>query len=96
MRSLAAIVVVILSIGLLIVMVNLIGISGEDFMGSLTTHQIIALGDTITHHHAVGKDHQSHYDEQKSQVFDRSLKAIKKELDPAWILNPEVLVNKQI
>lgn len=63
-----------------------------DQIKTIVSDQIIALGGTITHHHAVGKDHQSHYDEQKSKVFDRSLKAIKKELDPAWILNPEVLV----
>ena len=65
-----------------------------DQIKTIVSDQIIALGGTITHHHAVGKDHQPHYDKQKSKVFDRSLKAIKKELDPAWILNPEVLVSK--
>jgi len=64
-----------------------------DKIKNIVSDKIIELGGTITHHHAVGKDHQPHYDRQKSSVFDRSLKAIKKELDPAWILNPEVLID---
>ncbi len=64
-----------------------------DQIKTIVSDKIIELGGTITHHHAVGKDHQPHYDQQKSSVFDRSLKAIKSELDPAWILNPEVLIS---
>ena len=53
---------------------------------------IIALGGTITHHHAVGKDHQPFYAQQRSDIFGRSLAAVKRELDPKWILNPDVLL----
>ncbi len=53
---------------------------------------IIENGGTITHHHAVGKDHQPYYARQQSKVFGKALRSIKRELDPQWILNPEVLI----
>ena len=54
---------------------------------------LMAKGGTITHHHAVGRDHRPWYDQQHPEGFLRGLKAIKKELDPAGILNPGVLVD---
>ncbi len=48
---------------------------------------------TITHHHAVGRDHRPWYDRQRPEPFARALRAVKSELDPAGILNPGVLVD---
>ncbi|MBU3673921.1 MAG: FAD-binding oxidoreductase [Solirubrobacteraceae bacterium] len=53
---------------------------------------ILAAGGTITHHHAVGRDHRPWYDEQRPEPFAAALGAAKRELDPAGILNPGVLV----
>ncbi len=48
---------------------------------------------TITHHHAVGRDHRPWYDRQRPEPFARSLRAVKAELDPRGILNPGVLID---
>ena len=50
-------------------------------------------GGTITHHHAVGRDHRPWYDQQRPDLFARSLRASKRALDPGGILNPGVLVD---
>ena len=52
---------------------------------------IIEGGGTITHHHAVGRDHRPGYDRQRPDLFARGLRAIKRELDPSGVLNPGVL-----
>ncbi len=49
-------------------------------------------GGTITHHHAVGRDHRPWYDRQRPEPFANALRAAKAALDPAGILNPGVLV----
>jgi alkyldihydroxyacetonephosphate synthase len=54
---------------------------------------IIAEGGTITHHHAVGRDHRPWYDEQRPAPFAEALRAAKASLDPAGIMNPGVLVD---
>jgi alkyldihydroxyacetonephosphate synthase len=54
---------------------------------------LIAEGGTITHHHAVGRDHRPWYDAQRPEGFARALVAAKRALDPAGILNPGVLVD---
>ena len=51
------------------------------------------LGGTITHHHAVGRDHRPWYDRQRPGPFAAALRAAKSELDPKGILNPGVLVD---
>jgi alkyldihydroxyacetonephosphate synthase len=48
---------------------------------------------TITHHHAVGRDHRPWYDRQRPDAFARGLRALKRELDPNGILNPGVLID---
>ncbi len=53
---------------------------------------LIAAGGTITHHHAVGRDHMAWYREQRPALFGRALEAAKRALDPAGILNPGVLI----
>jgi alkyldihydroxyacetonephosphate synthase len=50
-------------------------------------------GGTITHHHAVGRDHRPWYDRQRPAPFAAALRAAKAELDPAGILNPGVLID---
>ena len=54
---------------------------------------VIAHGGTITHHHAVGRDHRPWYDEQRPDVFASALRAAKAAVDPAGIMNPGVLVD---
>jgi alkyldihydroxyacetonephosphate synthase len=54
---------------------------------------IIRLGGTITHHHAVGRDHRPWYDRQRPDLFASALGAAKRALDPAGILNPGVLID---
>ncbi|MEL6675064.1 MAG: FAD-binding oxidoreductase [Bacteroidota bacterium] len=53
---------------------------------------IIAHGGTITHHHAVGKDHRPFYTQQHTPIFGKMLKAAKEAVDPKWIMNPGVLL----
>jgi alkyldihydroxyacetonephosphate synthase len=50
-------------------------------------------GATITHHHAVGRDHRPWYDRQRPAPFAAALRAAKAELDPAGMLNPGVLID---
>jgi alkyldihydroxyacetonephosphate synthase len=49
------------------------------------------LGGTITHHHAVGRDHRRWYDRQRPELFAQAMLAAKKRLDPKGMLNPGVL-----
>ena len=48
---------------------------------------------TVTHHHAVGRDHRPGYDRQRPEPFARAFAAAKSALDPAGILNPGVLLD---
>jgi alkyldihydroxyacetonephosphate synthase len=50
-------------------------------------------GGTITHHHAVGRDHRPWYDRQRPDPFAAAMRAAKSALDPAGILNPGVLLD---
>jgi alkyldihydroxyacetonephosphate synthase len=54
---------------------------------------VIRLGGTITHHHAVGRDHRPWYDAQRPDGFATALRATKRALDPHAILNPGVLID---
>lgn len=54
---------------------------------------ILAGGGTITHHHAVGRDHRPWYDRQRPQPFADALRAAKLAVDPAGIMNPGVLID---
>jgi alkyldihydroxyacetonephosphate synthase len=54
---------------------------------------LLDAGGTITHHHAVGRDHRPSYDRQRPPPFAAALRAAKRELDPAAILNPGVLID---
>ncbi|GAA1088915.1 FAD-binding oxidoreductase [Kitasatospora arboriphila] len=48
---------------------------------------------TITHHHAVGRDHRRSYDRQRPEPFALALRAAKDALDPHGVLNPGVLLD---
>ncbi len=48
---------------------------------------------TVTHHHAVGRDHRPWYDAQRPEPFAAALRAAKGAVDPAGRLNPGVLVD---
>jgi alkyldihydroxyacetonephosphate synthase len=54
---------------------------------------ILRHGGTITHHHAVGRDHRPWYDQERPELFAQALRAAKRVLDPASILNPGVLID---
>ena len=54
---------------------------------------LLEVGATITHHHAVGRDHRPWYDRQRPEPFAMALAAAKAAVDPAAILNPGVLVD---
>ena len=54
---------------------------------------LLGLGGTITHHHAIGRDHRPWYDRQRPEGFGRVLAAAKAALDPKGILNPGVLID---
>ena len=53
---------------------------------------ILQEGGTITHHHAVGRDHRPWYDRQRPDPFARALRGAKAALDPAGVMNPGVLI----
>jgi alkyldihydroxyacetonephosphate synthase len=53
---------------------------------------ILAGGGSITHHHGVGRDHLEWYRREVGPLGAQILRAVKRELDPAGILNPGVLI----
>lgn len=52
-------------------------------------------GATVTHHHAVGRDHRYGYEQQTSPLLRQTLAAGKACVDPNAILNPGVLIDPQ-
>jgi alkyldihydroxyacetonephosphate synthase len=56
------------------------------------TDAMVAAGATITHHHAVGRDHRPWLAEEIGPVGVEVLRAVKARLDPHSVLNPGVLV----
>jgi alkyldihydroxyacetonephosphate synthase len=64
-----------------------------DEIKAAAAEAVIEGGGTITHHHAVGRDHRPWYDRQRPGPFAAVLRASKAELDPAAILNPGVLID---
>jgi alkyldihydroxyacetonephosphate synthase len=53
---------------------------------------IVACGATITHHHAVGRDHAPYMEAEVGETGLGVLRALKEELDPAGIMNPGKLL----
>jgi alkyldihydroxyacetonephosphate synthase len=53
---------------------------------------VLGQGGTITHHHAIGRDHKRWYEVQRPALFADVLRAAKGTLDPTGMLNPGVLI----
>jgi alkyldihydroxyacetonephosphate synthase len=53
---------------------------------------IVAAGGTITHHHAVGRDHAPYMAAEVGETGLEALRALKHRLDPAGIMNPGKLL----
>jgi alkyldihydroxyacetonephosphate synthase len=64
-----------------------------DEIKSAASEAVIEAGGTITHHHAVGRDHRPWFDRQRPEPFAEALRAAKSTVDPAAILNPGVLID---
>jgi alkyldihydroxyacetonephosphate synthase len=64
-----------------------------DEIKAACSEAVIGAGGTITHHHAVGRDHRPWYDRQRPDAFAVALRAAKAELDPRATLNPGVLID---
>ena len=60
---------------------------------SAASDALIGAGGTITHHHAVGRDHRPWYDKEAPDLFAAALRAAKQALDPQGLLNPGVLLD---
>jgi alkyldihydroxyacetonephosphate synthase len=67
-----------------------------DEVKAAVSEVLIDAGGTITHHHAVGRDHRPWYDRQRPAPFAEALRAAKRALDPAGVLNPGVLIDPGI
>jgi alkyldihydroxyacetonephosphate synthase len=68
-------------------------VSQWDEIKAAASEAVLAAGGTITHHHAVGRDHRPWYDRQRPEPFAAALRAAKGAVDPAGILNPGVLID---
>jgi alkyldihydroxyacetonephosphate synthase len=64
-----------------------------DEIKAAVSETVIGAGGTITHHHAVGRDHRPWYDRQRPEPFAEALRAAKRGIDPTGVLNPGVLVD---
>ncbi|HZU79141.1 MAG TPA: FAD-linked oxidase C-terminal domain-containing protein, partial [Acidimicrobiales bacterium] len=64
-----------------------------DTVKAAASDAVLAAGGTITHHHAVGRDHRPWYDRQRPPLFGAALAGAKAALDPSGIMNPGVLVD---
>ena len=66
-----------------------------DAIKNAVSEVIADRGGTITHHHAVGRDHRPWYDRQRPDPFAAALAGAKRALDPGWNLNPGVLLDAE-
>lgn len=55
---------------------------------------VTSLGGTVTHHHAVGRDHRPNgYDNQAPPLFSKAFAGARQVLDPKGMMNPGVLID---
>jgi alkyldihydroxyacetonephosphate synthase len=64
-----------------------------DAIKSAALDAVLVNGGTVTHHHAVGRDHRPWYDRQRPPLFAAALKAAKATMDPQSLLNAGVLID---
>jgi alkyldihydroxyacetonephosphate synthase len=64
-----------------------------DAIKAAVSDTLVAEGGTITHHHAVGRDHRPWYDRQRPDAFAAALAGAKRAVDPGGNLNPGVLLD---
>jgi alkyldihydroxyacetonephosphate synthase len=62
-----------------------------DEVKAAVSEALIEAGGTITHHHAVGRDHRPFYERQRPAPFAAALRGAKSAVDPTGIMNPGVL-----
>jgi alkyldihydroxyacetonephosphate synthase len=63
---------------------------------SAATDAIVEAGGTITHHHAVGRDHAAWLPREVGELGIELLQAAKRSLDPAGIMNPGKLLPAKV
>ncbi len=56
---------------------------------------IMQAGGSITHHHGVGTDHRRWYEHEMGPLAISALRAVKRTLDPAGIMNPGILLPRE-
>ena len=59
---------------------------------SAACEAIVGAGGTITHHHAVGIDHAPYMPAEIGELGVATLRAVKRQLDPAGVMNPGKLL----
>ncbi len=64
-----------------------------DEIKAAVSDAVIDAGGTITHHHAVGRDHRPWYDRQRPDPFADAVRGAKRAVDPTAVLNPGVLID---
>ncbi|MGH2601846.1 MAG: FAD-linked oxidase C-terminal domain-containing protein, partial [Dehalococcoidia bacterium] len=71
------------------------GLTRKDWMVLKTaaSDAVMKAGGTITHHHAVGRQHRPWFDQERPEPFALALRAAKQALDPRGVLNPGVLID---
>ena len=62
---------------------------------SAACEAIVRAGGTITHHHAVGRDHAPYMPAEVGELGLEALRAVKQRLDPPGIMNPGKLLADQ-
>jgi len=63
-----------------------------DAIKAAAADALSAAGGTITHHHAVGRDHQPWYEREMPPLHLEALAAVKARLDPHGVMNPGALL----
>jgi alkyldihydroxyacetonephosphate synthase len=66
-----------------------------DEIKAAVSEAVVAAGGTITHHHAVGRDHRPWYELQRPEPFAAALAGAKAAVDPSGLLNPGVLIDPE-
>lgn len=64
-----------------------------DEVKTFANNVIVEMGASITHHHAVGRDHSEGLKKMSDSKMIEIMKAIKNKVDPKGIMNPGVLIN---